>query len=154
MAEDMLAIIRSQIERLREESESMSAERAIALQTVSECEQAVTRNEAKIEALEEVLAAADSAECEGQERDQPRAEPPEFLGNGKAKIKATAAIFGLIDQKGRVSRDQLMGLADQIDSEAEDKRHILQTTVYTLKKKGKLAEDEDGWLTRPRRAAH
>jgi hypothetical protein len=150
MAEDMLTIVRSQIERLKKENESLEAERALHARKATACEEAIERNEAKIEALEDVVVAAGRVNRECRKPDEIPASPD----NGKAKPKATAAIFALIDQKGPTSREQLLGLADQIDSEADDKRHILQTTVYLLKKRGKLIEDEKGLFDRPRKTAH
>jgi hypothetical protein len=156
MADNTLSIVQAGIERLQQDCESLRAKRDGALELANECDREIARNAAKIEALQEVLtAAADAAECEVQEPDEPQDSPVihRVRLNGEAKLKASAAIYRLVDAKGAASREEILGLADQIESQADDKRHILQTTVYLLQKRGKLVKGDDDKFRRAEQEA-
>ncbi|MBN2022085.1 MAG: hypothetical protein JW809_04775 [Pirellulales bacterium] len=152
--DNTISVIRSRIARLREENEAMCVAREDALKAASDCEQSIIRNEAKIEALEEVLVVSRHAQREdGAQDSKLQLAHPTSSENGKPKPKATAAIFALIDKQGPTPRDQILELADAIDSDAGSKRHVLQTTLYNLTKRGKLAEDSAGCFDRPKKTA-
>jgi hypothetical protein len=150
MAKAMLDLVRSRLAHLQEESESARAEREAALRTIADCEQTVAQNASTIKVLEEILADAGRVNRNG-DGGKEGALPTAVDTPSKGKPKATAAIFALIDAEGTVSRDKLLSL--KIDTDAGNPRHILQTTLYTLKKKGKLVENADGSFRRPAKGA-
>lgn len=149
MADETLAIVRSQIECLREQNESARIEREDALQAVSEYEQAITQNEATINVLEAIVAAASHI----THVDRASEDDGDLADSNGEKLSATNAIFSLIKQHGPSSRERVLALEDRISSDAKNKRHILQTTLYQLRKRGRLVETEEGLFDLPGRLA-
>ena len=86
MTENILSIVRARIARLQQDCERLRAKREGALQMAAECDQEIAQNAAKVEALQEVLAVADAAECEIQTPDEPPATPRVRL-NGEGQLK-------------------------------------------------------------------
>jgi len=144
MSIDYVAVIRSQIDELLVESNKAEQDREICLEKAQWCAELIDRNSVRIEALEKVLKTPDPENCQQKPRNS-----KVVLSGGGAKPKATEAVFAVVDQLGSATRDELLSIADRIDSSADNKRHIVQTTIYQLKKAGKLVEGDDSKFRRP-----
>lgn len=143
MSIDYAAIIQAQIDELQQESAIAVDDRIRHLDEAKECEDRIARNNVKIEALEAVLQTPDTDNGQQKQRNGKIVLP-----GGGAKPKATKAVFTVVDQLDGATRDELLSIADRIASSGANKRHIVQTTIYQLKKAGKLVED-DGKFRRP-----
>jgi hypothetical protein len=141
-------IVQHQIESLEQEIAIAKEKRDQAEREIVHCSQIVERNEAKIEALSDTLMAARRIDGPAV----PSGVPARNDGHERPRLKATEAILAFIDEAGSASREALMSLSDNIDTTAGNPRHIMQTTLYQLVKKGKLV-DTGGMYKRPKQSA-
>lgn len=158
-------ILREQIEALLAKKQLALSDREQAVLTIQRSDDTIARCAAQVEALEQawrVIAPATfqpsnpSTMHRSASVSHTSTSPTtngSSSGTSRSKLKPTAAIMALIDERGTVPREDILALEQSIDTDTDNPRHLLQTTIYLLRKKGRIEETSAGFR-RPTRSAN
>ena len=122
---------RTALEIIQSRRKALEADTADQESAIAACQERIRDNRIKIEELQSVL----------------RELEPEAKTNGTPKLRPTKAIFELLRQandRGMTTSQIVDQLHDKVLTNASDRRHVIRTTLFQLRKAGRIVTDKEG----------